>query len=279
MTVAGTLGAARSARRSWPRPARPPAARAGALPARDAGRFRWGWSLDSALGAACRGASAAPPATSRASGRCIGAAPGPSGREACAWLDNDGVNLAATGAGRPCSRAWPGAAGPADPAASRPAMATPPAPARAGPAAASARARAAGAAAASALVGSWQTVVVIEVPGDLQTWTTTWRFDAGGTCRQTVVTESLAEGLPPHHRARLHLDHQRRRGRHQLRGRRAPLTFDFSFAALVARPPRPRWLRVPAPRLTRPPGRRPRRRRRTRRQRRGRAARARRATA
>jgi hypothetical protein len=48
----------------------------------------------------------------------------------------------------------------------------------------------------SALVGSWQTVVVIEVPGDLQTWTTTWRFDSAGTCRQTVITESLAEGFP-----------------------------------------------------------------------------------
>ena len=48
----------------------------------------------------------------------------------------------------------------------------------------------------SALVGAWQAVVVIEVPGDLQTWTTTWRFDAAGTCRQTVVTESLAEGFP-----------------------------------------------------------------------------------
>jgi hypothetical protein len=48
----------------------------------------------------------------------------------------------------------------------------------------------------SELVGAWQTVVVIEVPGDLQTWTTTWRFDVAGTCRQTVLTESLAEGFP-----------------------------------------------------------------------------------
>ena len=46
------------------------------------------------------------------------------------------------------------------------------------------------------LVGSWRSVTVIEVPGDLQTWTTTWRFDAEGTCRQTVITESLAEGFP-----------------------------------------------------------------------------------
>lgn len=46
------------------------------------------------------------------------------------------------------------------------------------------------------LVGVWQTTVVIEVPGDLQTWVTTWQFDSAGTCRQTVVTTSLAEGFP-----------------------------------------------------------------------------------
>ena len=37
---------------------------------------------------------------------------------------------------------------------------------------------------------------MVEVPGDLQTWTTTWHFDADGGCRQTVVTESVAEGFP-----------------------------------------------------------------------------------
>jgi hypothetical protein len=49
---------------------------------------------------------------------------------------------------------------------------------------------------AASIVGAWQTVVVIQVPGDLQTWTTTWRFESDGTCRQTVVSESLAEGFP-----------------------------------------------------------------------------------
>jgi hypothetical protein len=39
-------------------------------------------------------------------------------------------------------------------------------------------------------------VVLIQLSGDLQRWTTTWRFDAGGTCRQTIVTQSLAEGFP-----------------------------------------------------------------------------------
>jgi hypothetical protein len=54
----------------------------------------------------------------------------------------------------------------------------------------------AGGGAEAALLGTWQTVVVVQVPDDLQTWTTVWRFDAGGTCRQTKVTESLAEGFP-----------------------------------------------------------------------------------
>ena len=49
---------------------------------------------------------------------------------------------------------------------------------------------------ASAVVGTWRAMVVVQVPGDLQTWTTTWRFDAAGTCRETRVTESLAEGFP-----------------------------------------------------------------------------------
>lgn len=48
----------------------------------------------------------------------------------------------------------------------------------------------------TAIVGGWQNVIVIEVPGDVQTWTTTWRFESDGTCRQTVVTQSLAEGFP-----------------------------------------------------------------------------------
>jgi hypothetical protein len=48
----------------------------------------------------------------------------------------------------------------------------------------------------TSLVGVWLNVMVIQVPGDLQTWTTTWQFDAAGTCRKTVEIESLAEGFP-----------------------------------------------------------------------------------
>jgi sugar (pentulose or hexulose) kinase len=50
--------------------------------------------------------------------------------------------------------------------------------------------------AAASLVGTWQTQVAIQVPGDLQTVTTTWQFDAAGTCRETRVTESRAQGVP-----------------------------------------------------------------------------------
>ena len=46
------------------------------------------------------------------------------------------------------------------------------------------------------LVGTWRTVVVVTVPGDIQTWTTVWRFEPDGSCRQTMETESLAEGFP-----------------------------------------------------------------------------------
>jgi hypothetical protein len=46
------------------------------------------------------------------------------------------------------------------------------------------------------LVGTWRTVVVVQVPGDVQTWTTTWRFGADNSCLQTVAIESLAEGFP-----------------------------------------------------------------------------------
>lgn len=53
-----------------------------------------------------------------------------------------------------------------------------------------------GAGSAATLVGTWQAVVVLQVPGDVQTVTTTWVFAADGTCRETRVTESLAEGFP-----------------------------------------------------------------------------------
>jgi hypothetical protein len=48
----------------------------------------------------------------------------------------------------------------------------------------------------STLVGSWRVQLVVPAPGDGQTWTTTWRFAADGSCHQTKVTESLAEGIP-----------------------------------------------------------------------------------
>ena len=113
-----------------------------------------------------------------------------------AWLDNDGVNLAATAfAALARGRGLAGLVS-LTPAARR--LQRRPI----GAAHRSARRRVRHGheqrrrAAAPTLVGTWRPSRVIEVPGDLQTWTTTWRFDADGTCRQTVVTESLAEGFP-----------------------------------------------------------------------------------
>jgi hypothetical protein len=48
----------------------------------------------------------------------------------------------------------------------------------------------------STLAGTWRVKLVVEVPGDVQTWITTWHFNADGSCHQTMVTESLAEGIP-----------------------------------------------------------------------------------
>ena len=81
----------------------------------------------------------------------------------------------------------------------------------------------------SPLVGDWQTVVLIQVSGDLQRWTTTWRFDASGSCRQTIVTESLAEGFP---RTTERSCTYRTNGSNVAvtYADGATLTFDFSFA-------------------------------------------------
>jgi hypothetical protein len=49
---------------------------------------------------------------------------------------------------------------------------------------------------AERLAGIWRTTLVIEVPGDIQTWTTTWRFEPDGDCHQRLESESLAEGFP-----------------------------------------------------------------------------------
>jgi hypothetical protein len=47
------------------------------------------------------------------------------------------------------------------------------------------------------VVGSWETTLIVNVDGDLQTWTTRWDFNAAGlTCRFNQVVESLVEGIP-----------------------------------------------------------------------------------
>ncbi len=46
------------------------------------------------------------------------------------------------------------------------------------------------------LVGTWRNVVVVEIPGDVQAWETTWRFEPDGDCLETVATQSQVEGFP-----------------------------------------------------------------------------------
>jgi hypothetical protein len=45
-------------------------------------------------------------------------------------------------------------------------------------------------------VGQWETILLVDVPGDSQTWTTTWLFQADQTCRFTRSILSIVEGLP-----------------------------------------------------------------------------------
>ena len=48
-----------------------------------------------------------------------------------------------------------------------------------------------------AVVGTWETTIIVSVEGDLQNWTTRWDFNAAGlTCRFTQTIESLVEGFP-----------------------------------------------------------------------------------
>jgi hypothetical protein len=52
-----------------------------------------------------------------------------------------------------------------------------------------------GSGAAERLIGTWRTVALVEVPGDIQAWATTWRFESDGRCTQMVETRSMAEGF------------------------------------------------------------------------------------
>ena len=48
-----------------------------------------------------------------------------------------------------------------------------------------------------AVVGTWETTIIVTVEGDLQNWTTRWEFEATGLeCRFTQTIESLVEGFP-----------------------------------------------------------------------------------
>jgi len=45
------------------------------------------------------------------------------------------------------------------------------------------------------LVGDWRTVLYVEVVDDVQTWTTTWRFQADGGCVFTRTVRSVLEDV------------------------------------------------------------------------------------
>jgi hypothetical protein len=47
-----------------------------------------------------------------------------------------------------------------------------------------------------AIVGEWETVILITVEDDLQNWTTNWLFRANLSCRFQQTIESLVEGIP-----------------------------------------------------------------------------------
>lgn len=48
-----------------------------------------------------------------------------------------------------------------------------------------------------AVVGVWETTIIITVETDIQNWTTRWEFNAAGlTCRFNQTVESLLEGFP-----------------------------------------------------------------------------------
>lgn len=44
------------------------------------------------------------------------------------------------------------------------------------------------------LIGTWETVLVIQTTADFQTWTTTWNFGTGGTCGYHQLVRSLLLG-------------------------------------------------------------------------------------
>ena len=52
----------------------------------------------------------------------------------------------------------------------------------------------------TAIVGAWQNVLLVTVVNDVQRITTTFRFDAGGSCLKTVESFSTVEGFPRIHR-------------------------------------------------------------------------------
>jgi hypothetical protein len=48
----------------------------------------------------------------------------------------------------------------------------------------------------SALVGRWENTLILQLSDDIETVTTTWTFDATGSCAKQVRSFSVVEGFP-----------------------------------------------------------------------------------
>jgi hypothetical protein len=49
---------------------------------------------------------------------------------------------------------------------------------------------------AGRLAGTWRATTLIEVPGDVQAWVTTWVFQPDGACLQTSEVRSVVDTVP-----------------------------------------------------------------------------------
>lgn len=52
-----------------------------------------------------------------------------------------------------------------------------------------------GGSAPAPLLGSWRAILLIDGGGDIQEWTTVWRFTSTGQCRLTKTVRSYLEGV------------------------------------------------------------------------------------
>ena len=49
---------------------------------------------------------------------------------------------------------------------------------------------------AGRLAGTWRATALVDVPGDVQAWVTTWEFDRDGACLHTSEVRSVVDTVP-----------------------------------------------------------------------------------